>query len=300
MTQDGDRSVGVVGLGAMGLGIATGLAGSGTRVRAYDAAPDARERARDAGVAVVDGLGLLDCPVVVLSLPTPTVVLGVVDDLIAAATSGVPTVLDTSTIGPHDAVEAARRLTEAGGRYADCPILGRPASAGSWTFPVGGEDDLVRLASELLAPLAKTVVGVGPVGSASTTKILNNLMLGTINAVTAELLVLAQATGLDPGRWVDVIVDSGAASVSPLFRDVAARAVDGDFSPTFSARLMHKDNALALDLAERLSVPMPTGQAAHMLNTMALAAGVGDEDSIAVIKPLETLTGHVARRHGDG
>jgi 3-hydroxyisobutyrate dehydrogenase-like beta-hydroxyacid dehydrogenase len=291
-----DRAVGVVGLGAMGLGIATGLAAAGTTVRAHDAAPPARARAREAGIEVVDDLADLDCPVVILSLPTPAIVLEVIDAIAASGGSGV-TVLDTSTVGPQAAVEAGGRMAEVGGRYADCPILGRPASVGSWTFPVGGAPDVVELATEVLAPLATRVVGVGPVGTASTTKVLNNLMLGTINAVTAELLVLAEAAGLDPGIWVDVIVDSGAASVSPLFRDVAARAVDGDFTPTFSSRLMHKDNALALDLAERLSVPMPTGHAAQMLNTMALAAGHGDEDSIAVIKPLEQLTGHVARRH---
>lgn len=299
MTPD-DRVVGVVGvvgLGAMGLGIATGLADAGVAVRAHDTAPGARDRAEEAGVDVVDHLARLRCPVVILSLPTPAIVLEVIDAIAGAPGDAPCTVLDTSTIGPDTAHEAARRMSDAGGRYADCPILGRPTSVGSWTFPVGGDDDLVELASDVLAPLAKLVVGVGPVGTASTTKVLNNLMLGTINAVTAELLVLAEAAGLDPGTWVDVIVDSGAASVSPLFRDVAARAVDDDFSPTFSARLMHKDNAIALDLADRLCVPMPTGRGGQLLNTMALAAGLGDEDSIAVIKPLEQLTGHRARRH---
>jgi 3-hydroxyisobutyrate dehydrogenase len=88
--------------------------------------------------------------------------------------------------------------------------------------------------------------------------------------------------------------------VSPLFRDVAARAVDGDFSPTFSLRLMHKDNALALTMADELLVPVNTGRAAQHLNTMALASGLGDEDSIAVLKTLEDLTGRRARRHDAG
>jgi 3-hydroxyisobutyrate dehydrogenase-like beta-hydroxyacid dehydrogenase len=183
--------------------------------------------------------------------------------------------------------------------YADCPILGRPELAGRWTVPVGGSDDVVALAGRVLAPVAARVEGVGAVGSASVTKVLNNLMLGTINAVTAELLVLAEAAGLDPGRWVDLVIDSGAASVSPLFRDVAVRAVAGDFDPTFTLQLMHKDNALALALADQLDVPMLTGRAAQQLNTMGLAAGLGAEDSIAVVKILESITGRVARRHTD-
>lgn len=293
-------SVGVVGLGAMGLRIATRVAGAGATVRAVDPSPAAAARAADEGLEVVaDVRGLADCDAVVLSLPSPAVVLDVLTALTSAAqeAGGCVTVLDTSTIGPADARAAAQVAADHGQAYADCPILGRPDSVGRWTFPVGGGEEALAMARRVLAPVAGLVEGVGPVGTASATKVLNNLMLGTINAVTAELLVLAEAAGLDPGRWVDLVVDSGAASVSPLFRDVAARAVDGDFDPTFTLQLMHKDNGLALDLADQLRVPMITGRAAQHLNTMGLAAGHGAEDSIAVVKVLESITGRRARRH---
>ena len=65
------------------------------------------------------------------------------------------------------------------------------------------------------------------------------------------------AAGLDPGVFVDTVIDSGAASVSGLFRDVAPRAVDGDFEPVFSLALMRKDNALAVELASASGVPTP-------------------------------------------
>jgi 3-hydroxyisobutyrate dehydrogenase-like beta-hydroxyacid dehydrogenase len=293
-------SVGVVGLGAMGLRLATHIAEAGTAVRALDPSAEAARRAAEQGVEVVGELSdLATCEAVVLSLPTPAVVLDVVTALSSAAwdAGSAITILDTSTIGPADARAAAEVAAEHGHVYADCPILGRPESVGRWTFPVGGGEDALAVARRVLAPVARLVEGVGPVGTASATKVLNNLMLGTINAVTAELLVLAEAAGLDPGRWVDLVVDSGAASVSPLFRDVAARAVDGDFDPTFTLQLMHKDNGLALELADQLRVPMITGRAAQDLNTMGLAAGHGAEDSIAVVKVLESITGHRARRH---
>ena len=293
-------SLGVVGLGAMGLRLASALVEAGAQVTAVDPSPEAAARAGEAGVAVVPTpADLAGCEVVVLSLPTPGLVLDVVTQLADAATAAGNqlTILDTSTVGPADARAAAEVAAGRGQVYADTPILGRPESVGRWTFPVGGSAESVALAQRVLAPVAGLVEGVGEVGSASATKVLNNLMLGTINAVTAELLVLADAAGLDPGRWVDLVVASGAASVSPLFRDVAARAVDGDFAPTFTVQLMHKDNGLALDLAEQLRVPMVTGTAAQHLNTMALSAGHGAEDSIAVVKVLETITGRDVRRH---
>lgn len=294
------ESVGVVGLGAMGLRLATGIAAAGARVDAVDPAPAAAARALEAGVNVVpDVAALAGRDVVVLSLPTPAIVLEVLATLSRAAAEAHRslTILDTSTIGPIDARAAAEVAAAAGHTYADCPILGRPESVGRWTFPVGGDEETVALARRVLAPVAGLVQGVGEVGAASATKVLNNLMLGTINAVTAELLVLAEAAGLDPGAWVDLVVDSGAASMSPLFREVAARAVVGDFDPTFTLQLLHKDNALALDLADQLQVPMFTGRAAQLLNTMGLAAGHGAEDSIAVVKVLESITGRSARRH---
>lgn len=286
----------------MGRQLAAGLSAEGGDVLAHDVDPAAVARAAELpGVAAADTLAALvaGSDVVILSLPNPRVVALVVEQLAAALSGGghTVTVLDTSTIDPDTARAAREALVAVGGEYADCPILGRPESLGAWTIPVGGTSAVQQLAVECLAPVARAVVPLGEVGTAVTLKLLNNLMLGTINAVTAEVLVLAAASGLDPGLFVDTVADSGAASVSPLFKDAAARAVDGDFDPVFTVALMHKDNALALDLADRLHVPVLAGRAAHTLNTWAIAAGYGDQDSIAVLKALEQATGHNARRH---
>jgi 3-hydroxyisobutyrate dehydrogenase-like beta-hydroxyacid dehydrogenase len=289
-----ERRIGVIGLGTMGGPIAVGLVEGGRQVVGFDPDAAARHRCADRGVPTVESVDEVACDVAVLSLPTPTVVRAVVDALCAGAAP--PVVLDTSTIDPDTAVACRERLLAAGGDYADCPVLGRPANVGTWTIPVGGSDGLAEIAGWALGPVARRVVPVGATGAAATVKILNNLMLGVINGVTAEVLVLAAAAGLDPGTFVDTVVDSGAASVSGLFRDVAPRAVDGDFTPTFSLGLMRKDNGLALDLAARLGVPLPVGTAAQTLNTMAVSSGLGDEDSIAVVKMLEQVTGHSARR----
>jgi 3-hydroxyisobutyrate dehydrogenase len=290
--------IGVIGLGAMGRPIAAALAGAGADVRVFDVSEAAVQRAEAAGLRACATVAAVaaECDVVVLSLPTPAVVLDVVGQL---AAGGRPlTVLDTSTVDPPTTPAAAALLE--GGGYGDCPVLGRPEAVGRWTVPVGGDERVAAVAADVLAPVARRVVRVGEVGSAVAIKVLNNLMLGTINAITAEVLLLAEAAGVDPGTFVDVVVDSGAASVSGLFRDVAVRAVDGNFDPTFSLNLMHKDNRLALAMADSYGVPMVVGSATHTLNTLAVAAGHGEEDSIAVLKALEGISGHTARRHGGG
>ena len=194
---------------------------------------------------------------VVLSLPSAAVVTEVVRALCPAAPGLL--LLDTSTLGPDDSRRLAGLAQAEGSTYLDTPVLGRPDAVGRWTIPVGGPASAVVAATEALAPVAGRVVHVGDVGAAATLKVANNLMFSVINAVTAEALVLVQAAGLDPGLFVDTVVDSGAATVSGLFRSIAPRAVDGDFAPTFSLDLVRKDNGLAVHLAESLGLSLGVG-----------------------------------------
>ena len=290
--------LGLVGLGAMGLPMARALGARG-EVTAYDASADARARATGLpGVTVVESLADVAerGRTVVLSLPSAAVVTDVVGALCPAAPGLL--LLDTSTLGPDDSRRLADLAQAGGSTYLDTPVLGRPDAVGRWTIPVGGPASALGAVTEALAPVAGRVVHVGDVGAAATLKVANNLMFSVINAVTAEALVLVQAAGLDPGLFVDTVVDSGAATVSGLFRSIAPRAVDGDFAPTFSLDLVRKDNGLAVHLAESLGLSLGVGTAALALHERAVDAGHGAEDSVAVLRVLEEELGQEARRGG--
>lgn len=298
MTDSPDRTVGVVGLGAMGGAIVAALVSSDPDrpVVVHDPSPSAAARGAAAGGVVATSLAALADAVdtVILSLPDAAVVASVLDSLLDA--SAPPSlVVDTSTISPVDSRRHADVCSARGVSYVDAPVLGRPGAVGRWTIPVGGSTPEHGLA-ELLAPVAVRVVAVGPVGSAATLKVVNNQMLAVINAATAEALAVAAAAGLDPGVFVDTVIDSGAASVSGLFRDVAPRAVDGDFDPVFSLALMRKDNALAVDLAAASGVQAPVTSAALALHSRGVEAGLGERDSIAVLSVIEGDSGIPARR----
>jgi 3-hydroxyisobutyrate dehydrogenase len=288
-------TIGVVGLGAMGLPMANALTTRGS-VAAYDVEPTVRDRAAAAGIAVADSLADLarSCNTVLLSLPTATVVEDVVAEIAPAAPGLL--ILDTSTIGPEDSRRIGAIALAEGSTYLDTPVLGRPEMVGSWTVPVGGPAAAYDTVERVLAPIAQRVVHVGDLGAGATLKVANNLMFSVINAVTAEALLLVQAAGLDPGVFVDTVVDSGAATVSGLFRSVARRAVDGNFAPTFSLELVRKDNDLAVQLATSLGLELAVGSAARDLHDRAVLAGHGAEDSVAVLRLLEEEFGQEARR----
>ncbi len=288
-------TVGVVGLGAMGLPIAEALRTS-RPVVVYDAAPAAASRAAEAGLPVAGSLAQLaqSCNTVLLSLPSAAIVEDVVGEITPAAPGLL--LLDTSTIGPDGSRRIGALALAEGSTYLDTPILGRPEMVGSWTVPVGGPVAAYDTVAEVLAPVARRVLHVGDLGAAATLKVANNLMFSVINAATAEALLLARAAGLDPGVFVDTVVDSGAATVSGLFRSIAPRAVEGDFAPTFSLDLVRKDNDLAVQLATSLGLELSVGSAARDLHDRAVLAGHGAEDSVAVLRLLEEEFGQEARR----
>lgn len=280
-------NVGVIGLGTMGLPMATALAGSGHRVVAYDVSASAMERAAAIGAVPASspaGVGG-STEVVLLSLPTPahveTVVTGP-DGVLAHPRAGL-VVLDTSTVDPETTRRMAGYADAAGVAYLDAPVLGRPDACGRWTFPVGGDPAALDRARPALEPLG-TPVHVGPPGTGNAVKLLNNLMFGAINAITAEAMAACEAAGVPPRAFFETVADSGAATVSPLFRQVGQKIVEGDFTPTFTVDLMRKDVSLALAMLERGGIEPIVGNAVLAQIERARAVGLGAEDTSAVVK----------------
>lgn len=282
----------VLGLGTMGGRVAGALAEAGHQVRGYDPATAARDAAQAAGIDVRDDIAaaLAGAEVVVLSLPRPEHVREVAAGPLPELAGAV--VADLSTIDPGSARAAAEVLTAAGVSYVDAPVLGRPDKIGAWTLPAGGAPGAVEVVRALLeGPVAKAVPHVGEVGAGSTIKVLNNLMFGAINAVTAEVLHASAAAGVDPEVFVRTVADSGAATVSNLFREIAPKMVAGDYSPAFALDLLAKDNRLALELARQVGAPAPVAELVDTLNTAAAELGHGAQDTGVVLELYRSRSG---------
>ena len=163
----------------------------------------------------------------------------------------------------------------------------RYSGVGSWTLPVGGDVDHLDTAAPVLKTFAANIVHVGPSGQGNKLKLLNNLMFGAINAVTCEVFVAAERLGMDPGVLFDIVVDSGAATVSNLFRELGPRIVGHDFVPAFSIDNLEKDIGLGLAMARDAGMTLAVSEAAQRLNRRAQAAGLGGEDTAAIVKIVE-------------
>ncbi len=254
--------VGVVGAGLMGAGMIRNLAGAGYEVRVF-----ARTASRAEGLpaipvadvaAAVDGANLL-----LLSVTDSDDVIEVVG---AAMAAPVPPLLivDTSTIAPAAAREAAHMAAAGGCEYLDCPVSGGPPGADAGTLAVmcGGSAAGIAAAAPVLNAIGDPAkrVHCGPVGSGLVAKLVNNLLVAIISAGTAEALGMGQRAGVDPAVLTRVV---GAASGdSWQLQNLFPRVLRGDHRPGFRARDLRKDLGHARDLA---GGPLAIGDAASAL-----------------------------------
>lgn len=278
----------IIGAGTLGSRMTQLLIAAGHRVAVHDPNPIAAKRAAEYGASVFDSPAeaASGSNVCLLSLPTPDVVRNATGQgLGVLGASPLPRVVaDTSTIDPatNRSVEALMRQHGVG--YLDTPVLGRPDRCGLWTLPVGGDEQDLTVATPTLSVIAANIVHIGPSGTGSAVKLLNNLMFAAINAVTAECVAGARQVGLDPAVFVQTIADSGAGSVSNLFRFIGPKMAEQEFSPTFTLELLHKDVGLAVAMLEGSGAESVLGPVLSALSGRGIDAGLGLLDTSALVQ----------------
>jgi L-threonate 2-dehydrogenase len=280
-------SIGVVGIGAMGLPMARQLLRRGRAPLVRDIDPQAVAAAAAAGLVACESAAALAqrCDtilVVVVDAPQIEEVLFGPGGIVQAARG--QTVLLCSTIGPADTETFARRLATHGIATVDAPISGGPARAANGTLSMMVAADPAALArcEPVLRLLASSLHGGGErVGDAARVKLVNNLLAGIHLAAGAEAFALGTRLGLDPRLLLQVINASSGASW--IVADRMARALAGDIEPCARTRILTKDIGLALQMAQDAGVATPFGHAALAAFRAAVEAGFGDADDASVI-----------------
>ena len=250
------REIGFIGLGRMGFPMARNLAAKGHAVHVFDVAGEALKRA-----AGVTGITAHAAPrdvaaratVVFTALPNNEIVtetyLGATG-ILAGARRGLIT-CDCSTVGPEVSQRIHAAARERGVSHLDTPMLGSSpqAESGEVFFMVGGDRESLPTVQPLLDVIGRLTMYVGPSGTGNRIKLLHNA-LGAVNAVAvAESLALCTRLGVDPRTYYDVVCKGGGMAYSTYFDRRAMRIVDGNYDATFTVELMHKDVALAAEMA---------------------------------------------------
>lgn len=294
--MNSSRKVGYVGLGMMGGGMATHLVKRGYPLTVYDLNPDAIERVMEFGAERGDSPKAVAevSDVVITSLANPAIVEAVAlgpDGIVHGIKPGA-IYIDMSSIEPDTTRRVGAELAKRGAHMLDVPVgKGPPAAAsGDLTLMVGGDPAIVAQVEDILDTLGSKRIYCGPLGSGVSTKVVNNLLSCSIAALVSEALAIGAKAGLDPAVMYEVMSNTAAdnAHLRGGFRN---RVFPGDFSANFKLALAHKDLGLAQAFAAKLGVPSPMAQAAQTVHTLAMGAGLGDEDQTACVKVYEACSG---------
>jgi 3-hydroxyisobutyrate dehydrogenase len=283
------NTVGVIGLGAMGLGIARTLRSRGYAVRACDARPGvAAQFAAEGGIAcaspaeVAAGCEVV-VSVVVNAAQTESVLFG--EQGCAAAMAPGSAFVMCSTVDPNWSVALEGRLAGLGLLYVDAPISGGAAKAasGQMTMMTAATPAAYAQAGAVLDAMAGKVYRLGDkAGAGSKVKVINQLLAGVHIAAAAEAMALGLREGVDPAALYEVITHS--AGNSWMFENRMAHVLAGDYTPLSAVDIFVKDLGLVLDMARGSKFPLPLSSTAHQMFMQASTAGFAREDDSAVIK----------------
>ncbi len=288
-------NIGVVGLGAMGRGMASSLRRAGWNVHVCDVRPEAAQAfAADGGVACASPAELaahceVIVSVVVNAAQTEDVLFGA-HGAAAALRPGSLFVM-CSTVDPNWSVQLEGRLAAQGVLYLDAPISGGAAKAasGEMTMMTAGTPAAYAKAGKALDAMAAKVYRLGDTaGNGSKVKIINQLLAGVHIAAAAEAMALGLREGVKAQDIYEVITHS--AGNSWMFENRMAHVLAADYTPLSAVDIFVKDLGLVLDTARATKFPLPLSATAHQMFMQASTAGYAKEDDSAVIKIFPGIT----------
>lgn len=259
------KTIGVVGLGNMGLGMALSLQRAGFQVLGLDKSSQTAAKASEQGISLAKDLaelvGSADC--IVLSLPNSAIVraLLVGADGVASLAKRPVTIIDTTTADPEITRELATQLKGQDIVLLDAPVSGGPGGAmrGELTMFIGGEPADVQAAMPVLSGMGKNLFHIGDTGAGNITKIVNNLLTAAQLLTAAEAFRMAEAAGVKTEQLLEAVNAGSGRSGVTLF-NYPNRILPGTFNSGFTMQLMRKDVALAAALHDKLGVPVPVSK----------------------------------------
>ncbi len=288
-------TVGFVGLGNMGKGMASNLLKAGFPLVAYDLRPEPVAELVQVGALSAQSLPEIGsrvetAVVMVLNFPQMQEVLLGPEGLTTAMEPG-STVIGCSTISPFQAKSIAAALVERNIRYVDAPVSGGKfrAADGTLTIMAGADPEVYETQLSVLEAMSANLYYCGPVGTGQVAKMCNQLMAGTTLVATAECLALGAAAGIDRKLLYEIITHGTGDCW--MFRNRADRMMAHDFETKGRLDIFVKDFGIVLETADQLRLPLLLSSAARHWVMMGVAEGYGAEDDSAVVKVMEKFSG---------
>ncbi len=292
------ETIGFIGLGNMGGGMAGNIQKAGYPMVVYDLREEATLPFLEAGARL--GSSPADvaerCDVTLTSLPGPREV-----ELVAAGIGGVlegikpgSVYIDLSTSRPTLIRELEVKFRAKGVHVLDAPVSGGKSGAQSRNLAVmvGGEREIFDRVKPLLDAFGDKVFYAGEIGAGSVAKLVHNMIGHGVRQAIAEGLTLGVKAGVDPEPLWECVRRGSLGRMNVLHEGVVRTLFRGEYEPpSFALELARKDIGLATDLGREFNVPMPVANLAEQIAIEAMNRGWGGMDSSVTIRLQEEQSG---------
>ena len=266
------KRVGFIGLGNMGLPMASNLLKAGIEINAFDLSTDALRKAEDLGMitktSVIEVLEDIDALITMLPNNVAVENIFLKENLLAEINKNV-IIIESSTISPQVSKNVSKKAADMDIAMLDAPVSGgvKGAELGTLTFIVGGNDDHLKKATPLFEIMGDKTFYAGRSGSGQIAKLCNNMLLAIHMCGTAETIAMGVNNGLDPSILSEIMKNSSGGNWSlekynpfpGVMKEVPA---SNDYSGGFLNSLMLKDLNLAEELATQSESNTPLGKLA--------------------------------------
>lgn len=286
--------VAVLGLGRMGAPIAERLEQAGHELSVWNRSPGPTAAFAERGIRVLDTARQAwehaDVCITMLSDGPAVEAVTLGDDGLLVGDAG-GTLVDMSTIGPDTSARVGEECERRGLAFLRAPVSGNPSVvvAGNLGIMVSGPREAFDRLADTLRDIGPNLFYVGGGEEARIAKLALNLMIGGTAQLMAEALVLGEKYGIDRGTMLEVM--GGSAMGSPFVKYKTDALVADDYSSTFTASMLYKDLALALEAAHEVAAPLPVTAVTEQLVEACIATGMGDADLTALLPRLRRDAG---------
>jgi 3-hydroxyisobutyrate dehydrogenase-like beta-hydroxyacid dehydrogenase len=289
-----EKTTGFVGLGMMGGAMAANILKAGHPLVVYDVDHQKNESFGALGAQIASGpADVARRAQIVISMVDTTaqaeeVIVGPKGFIEGATTGDV--VMSMSTIDPMALQRMHQTLAAKGIDLIDAPVAGYDEGARRGTLKayVGGKESALEKCRPVLKSMTSEIRHLGSIGQGTMMKLVNNMLAQAGRILVVEALVLGAKAGLDPQMMFEVI--SKSSGNSDVFQYTAPKVISRKFEgPRMD--ITYKDLELETQVAKALQVPMFMANVAQQVYQMGRAAGLGGEETSAIVKVYEQLTG---------
>ena len=285
------KKIGFIGIGLMGLPMATNLLKAGYNLKAFNRSQKKAEPLKKFGAEITTSIkdAVKESDVVITMLTDDTAIDDVMisSDFLDNLKSGA-TVIDMSSVKPTTAIKHGNYLKSKNINYLDAPVSGGTIGAeeASLAIMVGGEQKVFDKVTDVLKVMGNPTL-VGPLSSGQVSKLANQIIVGLTIGAVAEAVTLCEKAGANPNKMIKAL--SGGWADSKILQTHGKRMIDKDFTPKGRTVVHLKDMNNILECAKSYNTHLPISNLVKEMYKSLVENGHGETDHSSLYKEIERI-----------